>query len=254
MRRYLQGGDAVGRLVDGNRAIHAEMRVVYEAIMSSDAEEEIEARVARVIEQSRGAMVHDEPTVLEWQSVTEAARCYLSTLEPECDTQRRHELMLAAAVHFSAFEQSRVDAMLDEFMFAATRRFRSRWLSWVPGPLGDPARVTPMEKFCTWFFTRFLTILVTARGPLHLGKRFEVPPPADYSSGANPLNEPREREALDALQRYGADPNPDVWDWSEFDQRMRVIAAYFRAYQHIPDMVDFDRLPQPPAVPPAPPR
>ena len=251
VRRYLRGGDGVDQLVDGNIAIYTEMRVVYEGIIASDPRADTETRTDEVLDAAEYALRAAQPiTEVQWESVRMATRCYLSTLEPDTDEQRRCELVLAAAAHFSAFEQSRVDVMLDEFMYAPGRRFRGRMLRWVPGDFADPARRTFLEAMSTWFFTRFLTILVTASGPLVLGKRFMIPDPSTYRGGENPLARLTVTEATEALACYGDELRPDIADWSSFEQRMRVIVAYFRSYQHVPEMVTFDRLPCSPAMPP----
>ena len=121
----------------------------------------------------------------------------------------------------------------------------------MPGRFSDPDHRTFLEGWSTRFFTRFSTVLVTARGPLSLGTRFELPPPSEYPEGVNPIAQPSDADAVAVLERYGSDPRPDISDWSSFDERMQVIVAYFRAYQHVPTMVAFDRLPEPPARPPA---
>lgn len=256
VRRYLRGGDGIGRLVDGNIAIYTEMRAVYEAIISSDPTLDVEHRMEAVLAAAGPSMIaSNPPTDAEWASVREASRCYLLTVTPGDegpggDEVRRRELVLAAAVHFSAFEQARVDAMLDEFMYSPTRRLRSRLPGWFPGDFGNPRRRTVCESVSAWFFTRFLTILVTASGSIHLGKRFVVPDPGAYGMGRNPLVTISAVEAREALEAHGDEVRPDIADWSAFEQRMRVIVAYFRSYQHVAAMVDFERLPPPPEVSP----
>ena len=254
VRRFLTGGDAVGRLVDGNIAIYTEMRAVYEAIMAADRTLPLDERVEWVVDRSADAMLPGNPVNEdEWASVREGSRCYLAASSSEVDERRRRELVLAAAAHFSAFEQARVDAMLDEFMYAPTRRLRARFLRWVPGGFGDPDRRTFLEAFSAWAFTTFLTVLVTARGPMRLGAKFELPPAGEYPTGENPLGNIEAPEAGAALERYGPDLRPNISDWSRYEERMRVIVAYFRAYQHVPAMVSFGHLPDPPANPPVPP-
>jgi hypothetical protein len=253
VRRFLRGRDALGQMESGNLAIHREMSGVYRAVMSSDASLPRQQRIDAVLATARTAMVDDTPTTeAHWRSLTQGVTCLLATLDEHCGEPRRRELVMAAAAHFSAFEQSRVDHMLDEFLYAPTRRFRARWFRWLPGGFGDPLRRTVLEGISARFFTSFLTTLVTARGCIRLGERLPLPPPSAYPGDANPLEEISEPEALDVLGLYRDERAPDIADWSELDQRMRVIVAYFRAYQHLPEMARFEPLPElpPESTPP----
>lgn len=241
LARRVSGPAAAVPMAIGNLQIYVEMSRVYDELIG-----ELQARespnptaVARKVVHRVLATTPQDPsrepfTADQRKHLRLGAEAYANAylaLYP----QEKAEWVFAGGCWFSAFEQSRADALIDEYVYGPTRRLRR----WLPGRMGDPDEVTALDRRAARLLTRFGTLLITGQGIVQLGA--PLVPPRHYRNG-NPLDHLSIPEAREAFDRFSTERFPAATYWPDWEDRMAVIVAYFRAYQHADQMVDNELL------------
>lgn len=220
-------------LAEGNIQIFQEMKALYELVYSFDGlplDEALEQADRRT-----DALWHGE----EFQGVeTTAADRYwarhaVKSFLLAAATDDRHEqsqLLWSASVALSAIEQRRADQQIDDFYEGMIQNRR-----WLPSKLHKPALWLAIR-----ITTRWLTHFLLPSGFVSVGRPLSLPGPSDYGTGTNSLATVTNPWARTVLDAFYTEPQPRSTDWTDYGQRMHFIAALFRAYQEVPEIVRFE--------------
>ncbi|MGH1489960.1 MAG: hypothetical protein ACRBK7_11305 [Acidimicrobiales bacterium] len=225
-------------LAAGNLQIYREMKALYKLVFSfsgdsfADALAEADRRTDALWYSDDFKGTEATPADRYW------ARHAVKSLLLAAASSDRHEksqLMLSASIALSAIEQRRADHQIDDFFEGMIKNRR-----WLPGILHKPAL-----RFTVWVTTRWLTHFLLPDGFISVGRPLEVPEAENYSEHANSLTEITNPWARTALDAFYTEAQPESSDWTDYGQRMNFIAALFRTYQEVPEVLLFDGLPRP---------
>jgi hypothetical protein len=178
------------------------------------------------------------------------------------DPALRAELILGANVALVAYEQQRVQRLLELVVYRPPRWLlricgRSLWSVLTRRPFPRFwLYTTPHERQPRWvrwiegrwakFYTRFLLSMRTPVSAIRLGKPLLPPAGVDAGAVVAPIRHAAVRELVE-----GFVPDPEralagVSNWLDYHDRMRFIVGYFRMYHPVQELFacPFD----PPAV------
>jgi hypothetical protein len=154
----------------------------------------------------------------------------------EEDPRRKAQLIWASNVSLAAYEQLRLQPVLENAMHAAPN-----WLMDVPRTMVRARRSTdqPPSRGRAWAL-RHSDRLMTRRvmrlwvGPARLRVGYPLPSPPDLL--ADKLAVSVELAELDGAaaalaEQFGTDTSPRSVNYVDYDDRMRFIAAFFRVWQ-----------------------
>jgi len=162
------------------------------------------------------------------------------------DAELRGELILGANVALSAYEQQRAQKLLALVLYRPVRwLLRVSWRAMLHSMTGRPLRrlrlytephdkqswlVRVLEDWWARMYTRHVLALRIPGREIRVGKPLQPPQGA---SAPVPLRNEQVRKLVDEF--LGANPGREcagVANWLSYEERMRFIVCYFRAYQH----------------------
>ena len=162
----------------------------------------------------------------------------------------RDQLVLAANVHLAAYEQLRLQAVVERSLWAPVD-FVFRPLGWIgrrlPAPIRGPLGV-PVKGVRTGFrwvavrvATRYVLVVITKDEVIRLGRPM---PPARGQTAVfpPPYDQPTQRDLERVLTELAGDV--DVTKalariWTTYPERVHFTAALFRSRHHEPSLHEF---------------
>ncbi len=230
--RLLTTEEWVG-LAAGNLQIYREMKALYKLVYSFEGDS-LEEALDEADRRTDALWYGDdfqgtEATEADRYWARHAVKSFLLA-SATTDQHQKSQLMWSASVALSAIEQRRADTQIDDFFEGMIENRR-----WLPGLFHRPALWLTVR-----ITTRWLTHFLLPDGFISVGRPLTIPDPADYGGGTNSLTEIDNPWARTVLDAFYTEPQPRSTDWTDYGQRMHFIAALFRAYQEVPEVIRFE--------------
>ncbi|MFC5828466.1 hypothetical protein [Nonomuraea insulae] len=183
------------------------------------------------------------------------AATLLSEAVEEDDPVVRAELVLGANIALSAYEQMRMQRVLELRLYRPVRWLTQVWWRslcslvtrqpfhrfrlYSTGHEDQPLLTRVLEDLWAAFHTRFFLSLKTPAGKVKVGERLTPSPSTGLTRAWAPIRDKRVRRLAEEFitdDLRGA--TAGVANWLKYHERMRFIVSYFRLYQNEPTLYD----------------